>query len=396
MQHDTFNILMYSHDTYGLGHIRRTMAIATNLLRPGVNILILTGSPIVGRFDFPPGIDFVRIPGMIKQSNTVYIPHSIKVSPNHALRMRTDIITATAQAFDPSLFIVDKVPIGLRGEVLPTLQWFRKNRPQSQLVLGLRDILDDAQTTQAEWHKKNFNSVLRDLYDEIWIYGEQHMYDPIKEYAIPSDIGSKTVFTGYIPRQLPQVRAPGSNGCSHGSGEYKRIVVTTGGGGDGSPILDTYLSMLEQNASLNLDTLMIAGPFIPRTEYDKLAARAKTLGVDFRAFTNCLEKEIAQADLVISMGGYNTVCEILSMKQVALIIPRDVPRKEQLIRAEVMSTQGLVDYLPWEKLTPDQLRVKILRLLKNPEHYLESVSSFKMTGLDVMRHRLEHFRRHVA
>ena len=48
-----YKILMYSHDTYGLGHIRRTMAIASHLRSPQVNILILTGSPIVGRFAFP-------------------------------------------------------------------------------------------------------------------------------------------------------------------------------------------------------------------------------------------------------------------------------------------------------------------------------------------------------
>ena len=57
----TYNILMYSHDTYGLGHIRRTLAIASHLRTPNVNILIITGSPIVGRFSFPPQIDFVRL-----------------------------------------------------------------------------------------------------------------------------------------------------------------------------------------------------------------------------------------------------------------------------------------------------------------------------------------------
>jgi len=70
----TYNILMYSHDTYGLGHIRRTMAIASQLREPHVNILILTGSPIAGRFSFPEQIDFVRIPGMIKKTNEEYLP----------------------------------------------------------------------------------------------------------------------------------------------------------------------------------------------------------------------------------------------------------------------------------------------------------------------------------
>ena len=64
-----YNILMYSHDTYGLGHIRRTMAIANHLRGTNTNILILTGSPIAGRFALPSQVDFVRIPGMIKKTN---------------------------------------------------------------------------------------------------------------------------------------------------------------------------------------------------------------------------------------------------------------------------------------------------------------------------------------
>ena len=113
-----FNILMYSHDTYGLGHIRRTMAIANQLKESGTNILILTGSPIVGRFTIPKNIDFVRIPGMIKITNEEYLPLSIKINPNHALAIREKIIIATAKAFQPSLLIVDKEPLGLKKEVL--------------------------------------------------------------------------------------------------------------------------------------------------------------------------------------------------------------------------------------------------------------------------------------
>ncbi len=88
MESNSYNILMYSHDTYGLGHIRRTMAIARNLVRPGVNILIVTGSPIAGRYTMPAGVDFVRMPGMIKKTNTVYVPHSIKVDPKIAISIR--------------------------------------------------------------------------------------------------------------------------------------------------------------------------------------------------------------------------------------------------------------------------------------------------------------------
>jgi predicted glycosyltransferase len=75
----TYNILMYSHDTYGLGHIRRSMAIANQLRDVNTNVLILTGSPIVGRFSFPEHVVFVRIPGMIKKTNDEYQSLSIRI-----------------------------------------------------------------------------------------------------------------------------------------------------------------------------------------------------------------------------------------------------------------------------------------------------------------------------
>jgi len=154
---------MYSHDTYGLGHIRRTMAIASQLREPNVNILILTGSPIAGRFSFPEQIDFVRIPGMIKKTNEEYQPLSIKINAKHALDIRKNIIKATAKTFQPHLFIVDKEPLGLKKEVLPTLQWLRRCQPATRTILGLRDIMDDREITRADWKKKGVYGILEKL-----------------------------------------------------------------------------------------------------------------------------------------------------------------------------------------------------------------------------------------
>ena len=380
----TYNILMYSHDTYGLGHIRRTMAIATHLVAPDVNILILTGSPIVGRFTFPEGIDFVRVPGMIKKTNSVYMPHSIKVNPKHAITIRKNIITATAQTFDPDLFIVDKVPVGLKGEVLPTLRWFRDHRPDTRIVLGLRDVLDDAESTRKEWRRKHFVEVLRDLYSEIWVYGEREMYDAVAEYDIPEDIEAKTVFTGYIPRKRPKKRS-----CRR---KEKQVVVTIGGGGDGYQVLDNYLRMLETNGEVPFKTLMITGPFLSPERLDELACRAKRVKVRLVAFIKNIEKKLAGADLVVSMGGYNTICEILSLKKPSLLIPRDHPRREQLIRAQVLKDRGLVDYLEWGKVTPDAMREKIFALLDDSEAYVRAIEDFPMQGLERMHARLAAFR----
>lgn len=389
----TYNILMYSHDTYGLGHIRRTMAIASHLLCEHINILILTGSPIVGRFSFPEQMDFVRIPGMIKKTNEEYLPLSIKIDSRHVLNIRKNIITATAKAFKPHLFIVDKEPLGLKKEVLPTLKWLKRCMPETRTILGLRDIMDDAVTIQEDWKRKGIYEILNELYSEIWVYGNQKFYDPIQEYAIPKRISEKMLFTGYIPRKVPGKKAVRQLRKEQGlAKDEKLVVVTTGGGGDGFAVMDTYLNMLESaSPSLPFKSVLITGPFMADRETKEVIERARRLGVRTYQFCRVMEKMLAAADLVVSMGGYNTVCEILSQGTPALIIPREAPRKEQLIRAQVLYNHNLVDYIPWHSFSPILLRDRVLAILERPEPYRDAISRFELTGYEIMRCRLEAF-----
>ena len=385
---------MYSHDTYGLGHIRRTLAIADHLRQKNINILILTGSPIVGRFAFPEQIDFVRIPGMIKKTNEEYLPLSIKINPRHALDIRKNIITATAKTFQPQLFIVDKEPLGLKKEILPTLQWLQRCLPRCRTILGLRDIMDDADTIRKDWEDKGVYDTLEELYSEIWVYGERKFYDPIEEYAIPDSISKKMHFTGYIPRKKPDDKEIKHIRKEQGiKNNEKLVVVTTGGGGDGYPVLNTYLKMLEtDNHPVSFKSVLVTGPFMPGQQRKEIFDRTRKLGVKAYRFYRRMVKIIAAADLVVGMGGYNTVCEILTQGTPSIIIPRENPRREQLIRAEVLNNQNLVDYIPFHSLNPDILRKEIEKVLNYPEPYKKAIGDFQLTGFDVMHKRLKSFR----
>jgi predicted glycosyltransferase len=385
---------MYSHDTYGLGHIRRTMAIASYLLGPRINILILTGSPIAGRFSFPEQIDFVRIPGMIKKTKDEYLPLSIKINARHALDIRKNIITATAKTFQPQLFIVDKEPLGLRKEVLPTLKWLQRCRPNTRAILGLRDIMDDAATVKKDWDEKGVYEVLESLYSEIWVYGDREFYDPIAEYDISESISRKIYFTGYIPRKIPGKEAVRNIRKELGvQQEEKLVVVTTGGGGDGYNVMRNYVNMLESiNGNLPFKSVLITGPFMPKKKRKKIFKRARKLGVRTFHFYRQMETIFAAADLVVSMGGYNTLCEILSQGTLSLVIPRETPRKEQMIRAQAFKRQNLVDFIPWGEFNPKILQEKILALLESPDHYREAIAQFRLTGIETMQQRLRQFR----
>jgi predicted glycosyltransferase len=385
------NILMYSHDTYGLGHLRRTMSLARSMLGPGRNIVILTGSPIIGRFELPQGIDFVRVPGMMKHADDLYLPAAIKVAPEMALEMRQSIILATAKAFRPDVVIIDKAPLGLKREIVPTLRWLRDKMDTTKVVLGLRDIMDSPQSTIDEWRKKNIYQVLDELYSEIWVYGDQQLYDPVKEYAIPPQVAAKIHFTGYIPRKMVQPeKRPQLRRTMNIGPKEKLVVVTAGGGGDGYKVIDTYLTMLE-NGGVEFKSMIVAGPLMGEAHYDQLAARAHKLRVRICKFHRKMEKVISAADCVVSMGGYNTLCEIISASRPSLILPRSTPRQEQAIRARIFAERGLLEYIPWEEVGGERMLAKIRLLLDQSASYEQQLQGFAMTAFEVIASRIATF-----
>jgi predicted glycosyltransferase len=131
---------------------------------------------------------------------------------------------------------------------------------------------------------------------------------------------------------------------------------------------------------------------MPKQERKNVFKRSRRLGVRTYHFYRQMEKIFAAADIVVSMGGYNTLCEILSQGTLSLIIPRETPRKEQLIRAQTFQRQNLVDYIAWDEVTPDILRQKLLAILENSKPYQDAISRFHLTGIETMQQRLQQFR----
>lgn len=388
-------ILIYSHDTYGLGHIRRCLAIARSLRKCPADILIVTGSLLAGRFKIPRRVDFVRVPGMIKVTNEEYRPLSMKLDATELLEIRKKIILSTAMAFLPDFFIVDKAPLGMKREIVETLQGLQSDCPSCHSILGLRDIMDSASSTIEDWSAKGIYEAMDQMYNEIWVYGCQDFYDTVAEYKVPAHVAEKMHFTGYIPRQLPSQEEVQSTRRALGIRDGEKLVlVTTGGGGDGQPVVNAFLSAFsptDVRIPSGLKVVVVTGPFISPRDYKEVARRCQAMGFTTLKFHRFMEALIGAAQVVVSMGGYNTICEIISQRKPFLIVPRTEPREEQLIRARVLSNKGFCDYLDPRDLTPHNLLRKILKLLENGSAYQEKMTSFPFTGLDVMRSRiLEH------
>ena len=337
-------VLIYSHDSFGLGHLRRCREIAHAMVehRKDASVLILSGSPIIGSFDFRSRVDFVRIPGVIKLRNGEYTSLNLHIDLQQTLAIRASIIQHTAEIFEPDLFIVDKEPLGLRGEVQETLVMLKSRGVP--LILGLRDVMDEPALLAPEWRRKNVLPALTELYDEIWVYGLPQVCDPLADLDLPHSVRRKMMFTGYLRRQLPSAaRAPSLP--SKIAGE-RFLLVTPGGGGDGEGLVDWVLRAYESDPMMPRPALIVLGPFMqPEAQAEFLDRVDRLARVDAITFDAHLEHLIDQAAGVVAMGGYNTFCEILSFNKRALIVPRTAPRQEQLMRATRAQDLGLLKML---------------------------------------------------
>jgi predicted glycosyltransferase len=379
-------VLIYSHDTFGLGHLRRSRAIANALVpeRPGVSVVIISGSPVIGSFEFGQGVDYVRIPGVTKQPDGDYRSLNLNVPIEDAVRLREALILQTAETFRPDIFIVDKEPAGFRGEVVPALE--RLRALGCRIVLGVRDVLDEPTLLVPEWERKGATEILGRFYDEIWVYGLPEVYRPMAALSLPSRLARRTTYTGYLRREVPKA----SSLTYHPKiTRQPFILVTTGGGGDGEDVIDWVISAYEADDRIELPALIVFGPFINRDHRRGFLERiARHPKLDAISFDTKLELLMRKAAGVVAMGGYNTFCEILSLDKRSLIVPRTRPRREQLIRAMEAERLGLVRALVENGRGRDPaLMAEALRAMPEQNKPSEVVVPGLLDGLDVIRAR---------
>ena len=372
-------ILIYSHDTFGLGHLRRCRTIAHSLVEnfKQLSVLILSGSPIIGSFDFRTRVDFVRVPGVIKLRNGEYTSLNLHLDIRETMSMRASIIQHTAEEFDPDIFIVDKEPVGLRGELLQTLKTLK--RRDTRIILGLRDVMDEPRLLEPEWQRKKAVPALREFYDEIWVYGLPQICDPLGGIALPESVRKKMVYTGYLQREVASRGAPPR---LPEIANKPFLLVTTGGGGDGEGLVDWVLRAYEHDPLLPYPALLVLGPFMQAERQAEFMDRAAKLKrVDAITFHGHLEAVVARAAGVVAMGGYNTFCEVLSLDKRALIVPRTKPRLEQFIRASRAAEMGLVSMLPDDGRHDAAVMAAALRALPRQQRPSDVVVPGLLEGL---------------
>lgn len=376
-------VMLYSHDTFGLGHLRRSRALAGAITAadPSASALILTGSPVAGRFAFPSRVDHMRLPGVIKRSDGSYASRTMGMSIEETTEMRAGLISSMAEQYDPDVLIVDKEPTGFRGELLPTLELLAQ-QGRTKLVLGLRDVLDEPEVLAAEWDRKEAIAATEAFYHEIWVYGLRSIYDPTQGLDLSSAVQNRMHWTGYLRRDLGRLDTPP---------EQPYVLITPGGGGDGAMMVDLVLSAYEQDPGLTPRALLVYGPFLSGETREAFETRVAALQgrVTAVGFESRIETLFSAAQGVVCMGGYNTFCEVLSFDKPAVIVPRTTPRLEQWIRASRAEELGLVSMLDERRdgWTPEAM-IRAIRALDGQNPPSAAFPSGLLDGLDYVTKRV--------
>ncbi|MFC2174177.1 glycosyltransferase family protein [Acidobacteriota bacterium] len=372
-------LVFYSHDTFGLGHIRRVTKLANAVVRsiPDSRCIIVTGSEKMESLTLAPGIDYVKMPGVRKVGPEQYQARCLKLPIEKVIALRTRLISAVLDRFKPHFFLVDNVPLGMGGEVKPVLAMLHKKHPHVRCILTMRDVLDSPEVIRDVWARRGDFQALKEFYDRILIFGKQEVYDPVKAYGFPHQAAVKTRFCGYIGTAATNGSAA-ADLPEYMSNGHDIVSVTVGGGEDGYPLVDCYLNgLVASRLSNNLEHVVFVGPYMPDLKKQAIVRRfGNSPNVHLLDFLPDISPWLEASDLVVSMGGYNSVYELLSLNLSGLIVPRVYPRKEQQIRAQRLEELGLVQMLDPGELTPDRLARKVLASLNG------SLSKQSKNGLD--------------
>jgi predicted glycosyltransferase len=346
-------LLAYSHDGYGLGHLRRNLRIAAGLRRhrPDIEVLLATGARSADRLASAQDLACVRLPSVIKAGPGRYEPAEPGgTSISAVVARRSAILAETVTAFSPDILLVDRHPRGLHCELDAALDIHRRRRPHARAVLGLRDILDEPQTIAREWAEQELTSAIEDNYDAVLCYGDRGVYDLVAEYRLPVMVADRLQYTGYLTDDLLATDMASIRRLH--SGGARLAVCTVGGGQDAAGIAGAFLAAMALLREQNWRGVLITGPYMTSGEVEALRSNPAAANVSVIRMVTDVPSYLAAADTVFCMGGYNTICEVLGLALPAVVVPRTRPRLEQLMRAQRLADRGLVHWLHPEGLSP--------------------------------------------
>ncbi len=361
----SLRILMYSNDSLSWGHTLRTLSVASALSKaiPECSILVLTDLSNIGRFKLPERTDYVHLPSLNLRASQLQSNGRLQLETENTLRIRRKIAQSALKTFRPSVVMFDESLLDIPSEMRKVLSCVADELPEAKVLWSLPDTLGDPQFVLRHWQTHGVLEAFQYAH-EILIYGAESMFDYASAYELPESTSRKLRYTGYLTRQMiPPQRVRVEVGRMNRN-KLPLVVLTAGGESGDFAMVETYLRFLEKAEDLALQSLVFIGPTIGAREKRALLARAQRLqNVVMHRVDKHMLHYLKFADLSISTGSYNVMCEVLAHRKTALVVPNHKEHPGNYYRAQLLQERGLVQAITPADFDPTLLREKLEKIL---------------------------------
>lgn len=374
-------IMFYCQYLAGMGHLVRSTEIIRSLVKD-FEVCLIHGGQLVPGFEFPQAVRIVHLPAVWECDNQLKPVDNFLTIEEVKIRRTQKILTTLAE-FQPDCIITECFPFGkqkIKFELLPMLKQAQSDDRQITIVCSLRDlIMTQGMSSEARIQRQQkVCQLINRYYDLVLFHGDSKLLSLEDSFPPVDNLNCEVYYTGYI--------APTLNDTLGLHQSEQVIVASVGGGRHGYPLLEGILAASPiLKKSLPHKIHCFAGPFMAESEFAQLQqAAAETDNVIVHRFTPSLTEYLQKAELSVSLGGYNTVMNILKTKVRALLLPSlsEHQADEQSIRAEKLAELGIIGLLDRDDLEPKILAEKIISCLnQEPSQNNFDLEGAKITSL---------------
>lgn len=365
-------ILFYCQHILGMGHFVRSMEIVRGLVND-FQVCFINGGEVIQGFDVPADVELINLPA-IKTDSEFRALQAVDSTQDLAAvqESRTQKLLKIYEEFQPDILMIELFPFGRRKfsfELIPLLEQVKAGG-KTKVVCSLRDIVVTKQDKKK--HEEKVCQLMNQYFDLLLIHGDRS-FQPLPEtFSRIHDLTCDVHYTGYVVQPQPEAAL---------SVQKPMILVSVGGGRFGHELLDCVIDTAPILSTLIRHQIQIfTGPFMPYSKLLELQSKAQMCdNIRLERYTPNFLSYMRNADLSISMSGYNTTMNILTTGVRGMLLPfTGNDDQEQRIRAEKLEKLGVVDVICTEDLQPDRFAQKIIHCLQKQPTQI----SFDFNGVE--------------
>lgn len=341
-------ILIHCQYVYGIGHFVRTSELA-NALCEECEVSIIIGGERIKDFYVDPRIELIYIPAIYKDELVEeLIPVDRSLNLEQCLQIRSSLIQEFVWRIIPDIIITEHFPFGFlfKKEAEFLLKEVKKVNTRAKIVCSVRDVIENSSGNVTD---SNTVSILNELYDLLLVHGDESIISIKDSFSKFEKITIPIKHTGYISKHITK---------SAKKTEKKLVVVSIGAGRLGDELLEIIYKCVEHLDSKRYKFILFRGAFkgsVSENFYLSVENRFKNFQIlpfDRDLYLNYL----SSCDLAISLGGYNSILETVSLGKRLLVYDREFfgNNKEQHIRIKTFSDFKLLDIFN-SKILPEAM-----------------------------------------